>query len=54
MAITYTIETLHHFRCSRCEAWWSIGDWDQPAYDETMCCPQCWEMSTPQKKECTP
>lgn len=22
----YSIEKLHHFRCAKCNKWWSIGD----------------------------
>lgn len=24
--MSYSIETLHHFRCSACKAWWSVAD----------------------------
>jgi len=35
---TVHTETLYHFNCERCGAWWTVGDWQE----STHCfCPQC-------------
>lgn len=34
-----SIEKLHHFRCSTCDKWWSIGDFDKKIKE--LFCPWC-------------
>lgn len=36
--ITYTIETLYHFKCHNCGGWWSIGDAPDLLW---WTCPRC-------------
>ena len=37
--VTYTVETLVHFRCGACQGWWSIGD--APLDRTVWYCPWC-------------
>jgi hypothetical protein len=39
-----TIEALNHFRCEKCEQWFSIGD--APVGKEVWYCPWCGEKDT--------
>jgi hypothetical protein len=39
--ITYSVETLYHFRCGMCARWWTIGDWARDI--NHMNCPHCGE-----------
>ena len=38
----YSIEQLYHFRCGKCNRWWSIGDFNQHSV-KLVCCPWCGE-----------
>jgi DNA-directed RNA polymerase subunit RPC12/RpoP len=35
-----SLEFLYHFRCDRCEQWWSRAD-IEPEIGETVHCPYC-------------
>jgi DNA-directed RNA polymerase subunit RPC12/RpoP len=35
---TYAVETLYHFKCSKCEKWWSISNWTPK---DAINCPEC-------------
>lgn len=35
--IYYSLEKLYHFLCSKCNKWWSIGDW----LGNPLTCPHC-------------
>jgi DNA-directed RNA polymerase subunit RPC12/RpoP len=39
--IIYAIEVLHHFFCSECKKWWSIGDHKDTELKNQMSCPHC-------------
>jgi len=38
-----SVETLHHFMCSSCNKWWSIGD--APESKKDWFCPWCGEKN---------
>ena len=38
--ITYCIETLYHFTCSRCKQGWSVGDFNKKK-EHVFTCPHC-------------
>lgn len=38
--VTYSVESLTHFRCQVCTKWWSIGD---PPKRDFWFCPWCGE-----------
>lgn len=39
----YSIENLFHFRCSKCQKWWSIGDPKKAGWNprKELFCPLC-------------
>lgn len=47
--ITYSIESLFHFKCGNCLKWWTIGGWDGSA--DSMCCPHCEVRSEVEKED---
>lgn len=36
--IYYSIEILKHYKCSKCNKWWSVGDGKDV---DRMVCPHC-------------
>jgi DNA-directed RNA polymerase subunit RPC12/RpoP len=38
MPHNFSIEILHHFNCSSCMKWWSIGDYIKM---DNIICPHC-------------
>ncbi|MEX2405664.1 MAG: hypothetical protein WD579_03625 [Candidatus Paceibacterota bacterium] len=45
---TYSQETLTHFRCGKCDKWWSIGDAKNVEKKEWYC-PWCGVRQTMKK-----
>ncbi|AFY74012.1 hypothetical protein Syn7502_01983 [Synechococcus sp. PCC 7502] len=39
-----SLEFLYHFRCDRCDQWWSIAD-IKPQVGSEMSCPHCGHLN---------
>lgn len=39
-----SLELLFHYKCDRCQKWWSVAD-IHPVIDASVSCPHCGERS---------